>query len=82
MITNRKLNICIIEDNITWNDKEQNLSQLENNLKSIPHDTDIVVLPELFSTGFMLEEANIMRDLAEKNTEKTIYTLKQLAKQE
>lgn len=81
MITNRKLNICIIEDNITWNDKEQNLSQLENNLKSIPHDTDIVVLPELFSTGFMLEEANIMRDLAEKNTEKTIYTLKQLAKQ-
>ena len=78
---NKKLNISIIEDNIIWGDKEANLSQLEANLQSIPENTDIVVLPELFSTGFLIENPDEMKSLAERNTENTIITLKRLAKQ-
>ena len=75
------LNIVAIEDNIVWGDKSANLSQLEKNLQKIPQGTDIVVLPELFSTGFMIENPEEMRNLSERNTEHTIYTLKSLARQ-
>ncbi|MBQ1986984.1 MAG: nitrilase family protein [Muribaculaceae bacterium] len=81
MITNKKLNIAIIEDSIIWGNKNANLSKLEENLQYIPQETDIVILPELFSTGFLIEDPEQMRNLSERNTENTIYTLKRLAKQ-
>ena len=75
MITNKKLNIAIIEDSIIWGNKNANLSKLEENLQYIPQETDIVILPELFSTGFLIEDPEQMRNLSERNTENTIYTL-------
>lgn len=78
---NKNLNIVALEDEIIWGDKDANLSKLEQNLQLIPSDTDLVVLPELFSTGFLIENPAEMRNLSEKNTEKTIITLKKLAKQ-
>lgn len=80
MIFGNKLNISLLECNVIWNDKQANLKQLENNLDLIPKGTDIVVLPELFSTGFYLEKPNEMKELAERNTENTILTLKKFAK--
>lgn len=79
-MTEKKLNITLIEDGIVWADKVANIEQLENNLKSIPENTDIVVLPELFSTGFLIEQPEYMRELAERNTGYTINELKRLAK--
>lgn len=75
----KRLNVVLIEDNIIWGDKSANLEQLERNLKLIPDNTDLVVLPELFSTGFLIEEPEKMRALAERNTENTIRTLKKIA---
>ena len=80
MILGKKLNVVLIETDTVWNDKEANLNNLEEQLKNIPRGTDIVVLPELFSTGFNLEDSDNMRCLAEKNTEETILRLKQLSK--
>ena len=65
MITNKKLNIAIIEDSIIWGNKNANLSKLEENLQYIPQETDIVILPELFSTGFLIEDPEQMRNLSE-----------------
>ena len=81
MIFGKKLNISVLESDIIWNDKQANLQNLEEKLKEIPHGTDIVVLPELFSTGFYIEKPDEMRELAERNTEETILTLKRLAKE-
>lgn len=78
---NKYLNVTVIEDDIIWGDKAANLKRLEDNLKRIPSGIDIVVLPELFSTGFCIEKPNEMIQLAERNTEDTINTLKRLAKQ-
>ena len=80
MIFGNKLNISLLECDVIWNNKQANLKQLENNLNSIPKGTDIVVLPELFSTGFYIEKPNEMKELAERNTEETILTLSELAK--
>jgi predicted amidohydrolase len=81
MIFGKKLNISLIESDVIWNDKKANLQNLEEKLTFIPKGTDIVVLPELFSTGFYIEQPNEMRELAERNTEDTILTLKRLAKE-
>ena len=75
MITNKKLNIAIIEDSIIWGNKNANLSKLEENLQYIPQETDIVILPELFSTGFLIEDPEQMRNLSERNTENTGKTI-------
>lgn len=78
---NKNLHIVALEDEILWGDKSANLLKLEQNLQTIPSNTDLVVLPELFSTGFFIENPEEMRNLSERNTEKTIITLKRLAKQ-
>lgn len=78
---NKDLNITAIEDDIIWADKSANLSKLSQRLQEIPQNTDLVILPELFSTGFLVDDAKQMKSLSEKNTENTITTLKQLAKQ-
>lgn len=78
---NKDFNIVALEDDIVWGDKLANLSRLEQNLQALPSNTDLVVLPELFSTGFLIENPMEMKALSEKNTENTIITLKRLAKQ-
>lgn len=74
------LRIAALPLDIKWADKEANLAAVEQAMKSLPRGTDIVVLPELFSTGFTDDE-ELLRELAETNTGKTIERLKSLAAQ-
>lgn len=74
----RNLRVALIEDSIEWGDKYANLEQLGRNIKNVSDETDLVVLPELFTTGFIVDEQ--ARDLAERNTGDTIRYLKDLAR--
>ncbi len=51
MIKNQ-LNIAIVQFDIVWNKMPENLSKIDAFLESMSKDTDIVVLPEMFATGF------------------------------
>lgn len=73
----RNLRVALIEDNVAWGDKYANLEQLGRNIKNVSEETDLVVLPELFTTGFIVDEQ--ARELAERNTGDTIHYLKQLS---
>ena len=77
----KKLNVAIIEESIKSLDKTENLSILEKNLQLIPKGIDLVVLPELFSTGNIISGNNDSISIAEKNTDETILHLKRLAKE-
>ncbi len=48
------LHITLIQHNIVWEDKEANLHQLEEKIKAITGPKHVVVLPEMFSTGFSM----------------------------
>lgn len=76
MIT-KKLKIALIEDDIKWGDKYANLEQLGRNLHDVSNGTDIIVLPELFTTGFIVDDS--ARELAETNSGETVKYLKNLA---
>ena len=75
----RNLRIALIESEITWADKQANLERLEQNLKNIPEGTDVVVLPEMFTTGVITQDREQAAQLAERFTGDTIRTLQRLA---
>ena len=50
-----ELNIAAIQMNLTWEDAAANLRSLENKIAQLNTDIDLVVLPEMFSTGFTME---------------------------
>lgn len=76
----RTLRVALIEDHIAHGDKQQNMAQLRRNLLNIPEDTDLVVLPELFSTGFVNDPEQAL-ELAERSTGETMRELKRLSAQ-
>ena len=51
-----QLSISIVQHNIIWEDKAANLESLESKINAIKK-TELVVLPEMFSTGFTMDPA-------------------------
>lgn len=49
------LSITLIQSILHWEDKAANLQMLEEKIKSIKEKTEVVVLPEMFSTGFSMK---------------------------
>lgn len=49
------LTITTIQTNLFWEDKRANLQMLEEKITSLSTKTEIVVLPEMFSTGFSMQ---------------------------
>ncbi len=49
------LTFTLIQTNLYWEDKLANLSMMEEKIISIKEPTEIVVLPEMFNTGFSMK---------------------------
>lgn len=75
---NNNLRVAVLPLPIVCGDKEANLLAVENALATLPSGTDIVVLPELFSTGY-IDDAGQLATLAERNTGSTIDRIKEWA---
>lgn len=69
------LNITIIQADLDWEDRAANLAMFESKIKAIKEKTEIVLLPEMFSTGFSLHPA----PLAETMDGPSIAWMKRLA---
>ncbi|MCZ2222126.1 MAG: amidohydrolase [Chitinophagales bacterium] len=52
---NNTLTFSLIQTNLYWEDKMANLKMLEQKINSIKEKTEVVVLPEMFSTGFSMQ---------------------------
>lgn len=75
------LHICLAPMQISWGDKEANMNTLASLMEKMHPDTDLLVLPETFSTGFPAGlDKEAIRDMAERNTGKTIDFVKSLAR--
>lgn len=73
------LNILTIELDIARADRNANLEALDHALRLMPPSTDLVVLPEMFSTGFIMD-AESAQQLAEWNSGDTMRHLHHIAK--
>lgn len=47
--------VTLIQANLHWEDKQANLQMLEDQIQKIGQPTQLVVLPEMFSTGFSMQ---------------------------
>lgn len=71
------LKVTLIQSSLYWHDIDANLAMLEEKTWQIGQETDLIVLPEMFSTGF----TNAAPELAEPMNSKTFRWVKQMAKQ-
>ncbi|MCM1505267.1 MAG: nitrilase family protein [Muribaculum sp.] len=52
---NKNLKVAAIQLDIAWTDIEQNLIEAERSIVALPQGCDIAVLPEMFTTGFIID---------------------------
>ncbi len=57
------LSITVIQTNLVWENKAANLLVLEQKIKSLEEHTEIIVLPEMFSTGFSMNAQALAEDM-------------------
>lgn len=76
MLTNLKIHTISLD--IAEADKESNLRALEAALATLPQGTDLVILPELFTTGFIADREQASA-LAETSQGSTMQAIEQLA---
>jgi predicted amidohydrolase len=72
---NQSLIITGIQTQLHWEDKGTNLDMLEQKIFSIKEKTEIVILPEMFSTGFSMQPEK----LAETMEGETLQWMKRIA---
>ncbi len=53
------LKITLIQSDLYWEEKEKNLALLSGKISSILEETDLIILPEMFSTGFTMNAAQM-----------------------
>ncbi len=69
------LTITIIQTNLIWENKKANLDMLSQKIESIKEKTEVVILPEMFSTGFSMQP----KLLAENMRGETVDWMKKIA---
>ncbi|TDN95499.1 putative amidohydrolase [Salegentibacter sp. 24] len=72
----QKLNTVLIQPNLKWEDPQANRSLFSKEIKALSEDTDLIILPEMFTTGFSMNA----RKLAEKTDGLTLQWMREMAK--
>lgn len=72
---NSKLCITIIQTNLYWENKASNLEMFKKKINLLKKDSEIVVLPEMFSTGFSMNPYK----LAEPMDGETVQWMKEIS---
>lgn len=69
------LTFTIIQTSLYWEQKALNLQMLEEKINSIQQKTEVVILPEMFSTGFSMKP----EQLAEEMDGETVAWMKRVS---
>ena len=70
------LKICLVQTDIVWQDKEKSFKKIEKLLGFLDDVPDLIILPEMFSTGFTMQS----EILAENETGESISWMRETAK--
>lgn len=61
------LNIALVQTDTLWENIDQNLQNLTLKISSIDKNVDVIILPELFSTGFTMKAINVAETMKGKS---------------
>ncbi len=54
-----KLNIVLLQADLVWENAEANREQFQKKINNLSKEIDLIVLPEMFSTGFSMNAKNL-----------------------
>ena len=72
-----ELQIALLQSNLIWENPEQNRRNFSKKIASISKPVDLIILPEMFTTGFTMNAEHV----AETMTGETISWMKQLSEE-
>jgi predicted amidohydrolase len=72
----QNLSVTIIQSILHWEDIDANLKMFSEKISSIKEKTNLIILPEMFSTGFTMNA----KKLAEPMNGRTMQWMKEMAK--
>src|SRR5438045_4433028 len=58
------LDITLLQTELAWEDPEQNRKLLGEKIEAISHATDLIVLPEMFTTGVTMKAHAFAENMA------------------
>ncbi|WP_439130120.1 amidohydrolase [Polaribacter sp.] len=58
-----ELNIIGIQADLVWENPQENRNFFEEKIQALPKNTDLVVLPEMFTTGFTMQPENVAESM-------------------
>lgn len=70
-----KLKIALIQSDLVWENPEENRKNFTQKIEAISSDVDLIILPEMFTSGFTMNASSV----AENMSSKTLTRLKELA---
>ncbi|MDU8884896.1 amidohydrolase [Yeosuana sp. MJ-SS3] len=71
------LKIAFIQTDLVWEDRKQNIKNFKEKIESIIQPVDIIILPEMFTTGFTMNA----KDNSETMNGKTVEWMQNRAKE-
>jgi omega-amidase len=71
------MKVTLIQTSLHWEDREKNLAHFDSLIHSIKEESDLIVLPEMFTTGFSMNPEKV----AEATNGETLKWLKTKAKE-
>lgn len=69
----RNLKVTIVQGDIAWQNVEENLARYDAILNMLTEKPDLVVLPEMFTTGFTMRPEECAEDMGGAGVEKLLY---------
>ncbi|KGL62238.1 nitrilase family protein [Polaribacter sp. Hel1_85] len=70
-----ELNVVGIQADLVWENPIENIAFFETKINALSKDTDLVILPEMFTTGFTMKPKNV----AEEMTGKSVSWMQKMA---
>ncbi len=61
-----QIKISLIQADLAWEQTAENLAHFDRLLAQVPQDSEIVVLPEMFSTGFTMAVQNLRKPVGKE----------------
>ena len=71
-----QLKVTAVQSELFWEDVDANLQKFEKLLTALSQDTDVVILPEMFTTGFTMNNKELWEDM----NGQTVNWMKSIAK--
>ncbi|MBP6977102.1 MAG: nitrilase family protein [Bacteroidales bacterium] len=53
------ITLTLVQADLAWEDRQANLRKFTEKLKQVPSSVDVIVLPEMFTTGFVVEPESL-----------------------